>query len=154
MTNAQLWKMLDRNMGTSEREMMGLVDALKRAYDEDLDLICGCKRIAPDTYNQLYVAMGDGDGSKPLSRYMLCYTSFKIARRDSLLPEPAEALPARFVIENALTKPQIGGLLFNRCDERRSAMLPKFLLMDERDMLDGLASFMMSVDPSLMGGLF
>ena len=47
------------------------------------------------------------------------------------LPEPYELLPVCFVIDNMRLKPAIGGLVFNRSDEKRSFFVPKAIMEDD-----------------------
>ena len=61
---------------------------------------------------------------------MLCFTSMSMARSDKMLTEPIETLPVRFVVDNALNKAVIGGLVFNHHDEDRIMICPKEFLSE------------------------
>ena len=75
--------------------------------------------------------MNDNDDfSLPDSRYMLCYTSAEIADSADYLPEPWDFLPLRFVIDNALSKDTVGGLVFNYHIHDRALFIPKEALGD------------------------
>lgn len=106
---------------------------LKKAYDDNLRVIGGVvrNREDPTICRQLYLGMTEEKPEPDGNRYMLCYTSKKMAEQDYALPEPYELLPVRFVIDNMRLKPAIGGLVFNRSDPEHSFFVPKAIMEED-----------------------
>ena len=127
MTEKQFWMKIDKLAGRKEN-LPAFVQILRQAYDEDLMIPCGVHRHAGDIYQQMYVNLDESTPNRNGNRYMLCYTSIQLAAIDRNLPEPWEALPIRFVIDNAMNKPVIGGLVFNRNDTSKIMIVPKQFL--------------------------
>lgn len=124
MTEKQFWTKLERLSGRKE-SMLEAVRLIRQAYDENLNVICGVKRKGKDTYNQLYVNIIEEQPNSENNRYMLCYTSWNMASSDPLLSEPCETLPIRFVVDNMINKPVIGGIVFNRHSQNKNIIVPK-----------------------------
>lgn len=130
MTEKKFWRTLDK---LSYQGVEGVEEAarvLRNAYENDLYLPCAYAHSRPDMVNQLFICKNGDDPSRRGNRYMLCYTSREMADSDKGLPEPWGGLPVRFVIDNALSKPTIGGLIFNRHVKDRILIIPKKLLGD------------------------
>ena len=127
MTEKQFWAKLER-YGTDKDSVFELIKTIHKAYEQDLGLICGCIHTGPDIVNQLYVNINEKEPYREGNRYMLCYTSVAMGKADPMLPEPCEKLPVRFVIDNMMNKPVIGGLIFNRFSKEKGFVIPKQLL--------------------------
>lgn len=141
MTKKDFWRKLENISKEFHNDQvmvsMKVTQILRQAYQEDLWLPCGVHNIAPGMYNQLYSCSGfstKADGC----RWMLCYTSPSAAARDIGLPEQWEELPVRFIIDNALQKRTIGGLLFNRHRVNHLFLIPKQLLDPEKSYVKAL----------------
>ena len=129
MTNKGFWRQLE-NIVKTHKDPPGMATLkfaplLRQAYQEDLWLPCGVQHTAPDLLNQLYISLNPNSTQAEGCRWMLCYTSPAAAAGDTLLPEQWEELPVRFVIDNAMSKPSIGGLLFNRHRTDFPVIIPK-----------------------------
>ena len=120
---------------------------LRQAYEEDLWLPCGVRHSAPDLLNQLYISSDPASTESPGCRWMLCYTSPNAASENTALPEPWEELPVRFIIDNAMSKPSIGGLLFNNHRPNHFFIVPKELLNPNQSYFNAIKD-MMSNPPS------
>lgn len=127
MTELQFWMKMDQLAGKSEN-VGPFIELLRQAYDEDLLLPCGVHHQSEDQLQQLYINIDQRTPNQNGSRYMLCYTNAQRASGDPSLTEHWEKLPVRFVIDNALNKPVIGGLVFNRYDTRKFMVIPKQFL--------------------------
>ena len=133
MTEKKFWRKLDNLSynGMTEENVMAAARLLRKAYESDFEIFCACAHSSPDKINQLFICMNDNDDfSLPDSRYMLCYTSAEIADSADYLPEPWDFLPLRFVIDNALSKETVGGLVFNYHIHDRALFIPKEALGD------------------------
>lgn len=130
MTNRQFWAKLDGFSKTKKDDVLGLCKLIRQGYKEDLTMICGVRHTAPDIVHQLYINIDESAPTIPGNRFMLCFTSMSMARSDKMLTEPVETLPVRFVVENALNKAVIGGLVFNHHDEDRIMICPKEFLSE------------------------
>lgn len=130
MTNRQFWAKLDGFSKTKKDDVLGLCKLIRQGYKEDLTMICGVRHTAPDIVQQLYINIDESDPTIPGNRFMLCFTSMSMARSDKMLTEPIETLPVRFVVDNALNKAVIGGLVFNHHDEDRIMICPKEFLSE------------------------
>ena len=130
MTNRQLWAKLDGFSKTKKDDVLGLCKLIRQGYKEDLTMICGVRHTAPDIVHQLYINIDESAPTIPGNRFMLCFTSMSMARSDKMLTEPIETLPVRFVVDNALNKAVIGGLVFNHHDEDRIMICPKEFLSE------------------------
>ena len=130
MTNRQFWAKLDGFSKTKKDDVLGLCKLIRQGYKEDLTMICGVRHTAPDIVHQLYINIDERDPTIPGNRFMLCFTSMSMARSDKMLTEPIETLPVRFVVDNALNKAVIGGLVFNHHDEDRIMICPKEFLSE------------------------
>ena len=124
MTEKQFWKKLDQIAGHKEK-VAGAADLILQAYEQDLKIICGCHYKGQNTFNQLYINVNENEPDREGNRFMLCYTSEAMGGADPLLLEPCEALPVRFVVDNALSKPVIGGLILNRHSKDKLLIIPK-----------------------------
>ena len=129
MTDTQFWAKLEK-YGKDGEAFFDLIEAIRMAYDQNLGMICGCVHTGPDLVNQLYLNINEREPNRPGNRYMLCYTSWAMAKADTMLPEPCEKLPVRFVVDNMLNKPVIGGLIFNRGCKEKGFVVPKQFLGD------------------------
>ena len=130
MTNRQFWAKLAGFSKTKKDDVLGLCKLIRQGYKEDLTMICGVRHTAPDIVHQLYINIDESDPTIPGNRFMLCFTSMSMARSDKMLTEPVETLPVRFVVDNALNKAVIGGLVFNHHDEDRIMICPKEFLSE------------------------
>ena len=130
MTNRQFWAKLDGFSKTKKDDVLGLCKLIRQGYKEDLTMICGVRHTAPDIVHQLYINIDESAPTIPGNRFMLCFTSMSMARSDKMLTEPIETLPVRFVVDNALNKAVIGGLVFNHHDEDRIMICPKEFLSE------------------------
>lgn len=135
MTEKQFWKELEKYAG-QDNKIFDIVQLIRQAYEDDLEIVCGCIHIDPDNVRQLYINYNESDPNQENNRFMLCYTSYAMGKADPLLPEPCEKLPVRFVIDNAMSKPVIGGLLFNRHNKKKATVIPKQLFGDEKMVID------------------
>ena len=145
MTEKQFWTKLERLSGRKE-SMLEAVRLIRQAYDENLNVICGVKHKGKDTYNQLYVNIIEEQPNSENNRYMLCYTSWNMASSDPLLSEPCETLPIRFVVDNMINKPVIGGIVFNRHSQNKNIIVPKQLL-DGKSLFETIKN-VMNNDPN------
>ena len=132
MTDKQFWLKLEGYAGRNDA-LFDVVRTINIAYSQNLNLICGCRHTAPTIVNQLYININDKEPNRENNRFMLCFTSLARGNADPLLPEPCEILPLRVVVDNVLNKPVIGGLFFNRNDEKKSFVVPKQLLAGSPD---------------------
>lgn len=130
MTASRLWKELDKLSSLGAEGMIDSIRLLHEGYRKDYGIICGVVHITPDTVNQLYINLDEENPTRDGNRYMLCYTTWAEANSDEILSEPCEILPIRFVIDNALNKPVIGGLVFNRQHPDKCMNIPKQFLGD------------------------
>ena len=117
MTDKQFWLKLEGYAGRNDA-LFDVVRTINIAYRQNLNIICGCRHTAPTIVNQLYININDKEPNR---------------ENDPLLPEPCEILPLRVVVDNVLNKPVIGGLFFNRNDEKKSFVVPKQLLAGSPD---------------------
>ena len=138
MTEKQFWRRIEKH-GGDPSAVLEVANTLRQAYDQNLGVICGCRHIGPDIVNQMYVNVNEDEPNRNGNRYMLCYTSRAMANADPLLTEPCEKVSVRFVIDNALNKPVIGGLLFNR-HSKNPIIVPKQFL-DDRMYIDVIKRF-------------
>ncbi len=129
MTEKQFWMKLDQCAG-KKNNLMDAAKLVRQAYEDDLGIICGVRRAGIDIYNQLYINLNEKEPDRENNRYMLCYSNREMGKADHLLQEPCEKLPVRFVIDNALNKPVIGGLIINRHSKDKSIVIPKQFLGD------------------------
>ena len=148
----RFWEKLDR-AADSKDACLKLARLLRQGYEKDLEIPCGCAadKNDPDLLRQLYLSVHPEGLDAPNSRYMLCYTSAEMADSDSALPEPWQPMPLRFVIDNALNKPSIAGLIFNQHKKKRSQIIPKALLGDASMMMEEFKR-LISSDPDLASG--
>ena len=130
MTDRQFWAKLDTFSKNNKDDILRLCKLIRQGYKEDLTMICGVLHTAPDTVHQLYINIDESNPMTPGNRLMLCFTSMSMARSNKMLTEPVETLPVRFVVDNALNKAVIGGLVFNHHDEERIMICPKELLAE------------------------
>ena len=130
MTDRQFWAKLDTFSKNKRDDILGLCKLIRQGYKEDLTMICGVHHTAPDIVHQLYINMDESNPTLRGNRFMLCFTSMSMARADKMLTEPVETLPVRFVVDNALNKAVIGGLVFNHHDENRIMVCPKDFLVE------------------------
>ena len=130
MTDRQFWAKLDTFSKNKKDDILGICKLIRQGYKEDLTMICGVRHTAPDLVNQLYINLDESSPMTPGNRFMLCFTSISMARSDKMLTEPIETLPVRFVVDNALNKAVIGGLVFNHHDENRIMICPKEFLAE------------------------
>ena len=128
MTDRQFWAKLDEISRKNNNDTLAVCKLIRKAYDEDRSLICGCIHTGPGIVNQLYKNIYENDPNLPGNRYMLCYTSMRLAYSDDMLNEPVEKLPVRAVVDNALNKKVIGGLVFNHHIADRIMICPKEFL--------------------------
>lgn len=134
MTEKQFWMKMDQLAGKSDN-VGPFIELLRQAYDDNLLLPCGVHHQSPNQLQQLYINIDEQTPNRDGSRYMLCYTNAQRASGNSALPEHWEKLPVRFVINNALNKPVIGGLVFNHHDTRKFMVVPKQFLGSLTDMI-------------------
>ena len=130
MTDRQFWAKLDTFSKKKRDDVLGLCKLIRQGYKEDLTMICGVQHTAPDIVHQLYINMDESNQMMHGNRFMICFTSMSMARSDKMLTEPVETLPVRFVVDNALNKAVIGGLVFNHHDENRIMVCPKEFLAE------------------------
>lgn len=128
MTEQSFWKQLTRFSYNGRERMLDTIRVLREAYRNNLGIMCAVRHTAPSTLNQLYINRDEANPSRAGNRYMLCYTNRGMAESDKSLPEAPEKLPLRFVVDNALNKPVIGGLVFNRHAPDRMLIIPKQFL--------------------------
>ena len=147
MTERQFWMKLDQIAQKRDKEGV-FIEArkvLKQAYEDDLRVVCAVvrNREDPTLCRQLYIGMTEEKPEPNGNRYMLCDTNRRMAEQDYALPEPYELLPVCFVIDNMRLKPAIGGLVFNRSDEKRSFFVPKAIMEeDPEDILKAMTDTM------------
>lgn len=122
-------------MAGKQDKLADFVMLIRQAYDEDLMLPCGIHRQGFGMMSQLYINLDESRPDRIGNRYMLCYTHAQMARSDSMLPEPWGELPVRFVVDNALNKPVIGGLIFNHHDEKKAMVIPKHFFGSVEDLM-------------------
>ena len=137
MTEKQFWMRLDQLSSRKEGWMLKLTMLLRQAYEEDLDILIGCHHDTAEDIRQLYITMGD-DTERKGARYLLCYTSKDAARSDPALTEPFEKIALRRVVDNALGKASIGGLVFNHHLPEKMYAIPKQFLGDEETLQKAL----------------
>lgn len=130
MTDRQFWAKLDEISRKKKDDILAVCKLIRKAYDEDLSIICGCIHTTPDVVHQLYKNIDESNPDQPGNRFMLCYTSMRIACKDDMLTEPVERLLVRAVVDNALNKKVIGGLVFNHHDADRVMICPKEFLVE------------------------
>lgn len=130
MTVSRMWKELDKLSSLGADGMIDSIRLLHEGYRKGYGIICGVDHITPDTVSQLYINIDEKNPTRDGNRYMLCYTSWAEANSDEILFEPCEILPIRFVIENALNRAVIGGLVFNRHNPDKCMNIPKQFLGD------------------------
>jgi len=135
MTEKQFWMKLDQIAQKRDKEdvFIEVRKILTQAYDENLCVIAGVvrNREDPTMCHQLYFGMTEEKPEPDGNRYMLCYTSKKMAAQDHTLPEPYGLLTVRSVIDNMHLRPAIGGLVFNRPDKEHSFFVPKAVMEDD-----------------------
>ena len=147
MTKNQFWMKLDQLTKKKDKSniLSDCAEIMRQAYEEDLGLIIGCihELQDPESVHQLYLAMTNSKPEPVANRYLLCYTSKEQAKRDKLLPEGFEVISVRAVVDNALNKKVIGGLIFNQADEAHSLLLPKaFLTESDADTLEAMGDML------------
>ena len=130
MTNRQFWAKLDDFSKNKKDDVLGLCKLIRQGYKENLTMICGVRHKAPNIVQQLYLNIDESNPTIHGNRFMLCFTSKSMAKSDKMLTEPVETLPVRFVVDNALNKAVIGGLVFNHHDEDRIMICPKEFLSE------------------------
>ena len=130
MTETEMWQELDRLCSLKAQGMLDIIRVLREGHKKHHRVICAIRHVAPDLVNQLYMNLDEANPTREGNRYMLCYTTWAEANSDMDLPEPCEDLPLDFVIGNALSKPVIGGLLFNRHHPGKMMAIPKQFLGD------------------------
>ena len=128
MTERKFWKQLTQLSYHGKEQILDVIRVLREAYRNDLGVMCAVRHTGPDMVNQLYVNLDEANPAHAGNRYMLCYTNMQMALNDNTTPEPPEKLPLRFVVDNALNKPVIGGLVFNRHVRDRTLIVPKQFL--------------------------
>ncbi len=136
MTKKQFWMKMDQVASKKGGNEMELAALIRQAYDEDLTMPCGVHRQSFDMMNQLYINLDGSTPGRNGNRYMLCFTSVQMARSDPMLTEPWAELPVRFVVDNALNKPVIGGLVFNHYDAKKIMVVPKQFLGSAEDVMN------------------
>ena len=139
----QFWMKLDQGAGNAEK-MLEMAGVIRQAYDENLGIICGVRHITSEALNQLYVTLNETEPNSENNRYMLCYSSREMGKSDPLLTEACEKLPVRFVIDNALNKPVIGGLIINRHSKNKCIIIPKQLLGDPAMVFEAFRSIIIN----------
>ena len=123
MNNKQFWKELDT---ISRQEMSAMRELefqclLNQGYEENLGILIACFYDAnfPGMAKQAFIELDGG-------RYMICYTSKKIAKAAHHSASWDVAL-IRDILNNSFNKDAIAGLLFNPyCDNMM--IVPKMLL--------------------------
>ena len=134
MTEAKMCQELDRLSSLKAYGMLDSIRILREGYEKHHRIICAVIHTTPDLVNQLYINLDEKNPTREGNRYMLCYTTWAEANSDATLQEPCEILPLNFVIDNALSKPVIGGLVFNKHHPDKIMNIPKQFLGDSATM--------------------
>ena len=139
MTEKQFWAKLHQEANRKEKALTNIVKLMRQAYDEDLQIMIGCHHTEDGSVQQLYVAL-DEDVNRTGMRYLLCYTNKDEAKNDALLPEPCEKVSVRAIVDNALGKDSIGGLVLNRHKgEEGCCVIPKQFLGSYEMFMEAIA---------------
>lgn len=132
MSNVQFWKKLDRI--TSKKQTFEstceFLKVLAEGYSKNLDILILCVE-DPNNENLLNQACLMNDGKK----LMLYYTDKrhikdckKLVPAGSMYDLKCRSVYIRDVIDNAMEKDEVEGLIFNN-DTKNKYVIPKFLLV-------------------------
>ncbi len=130
MTNQQFWMKMDQLSASSkiqmEEKMVQAVNLLVLAYKEDLDLYIRTTLMPDGQYHQGVLCMDPKQPNLRGSRFLVCYTSSRAGKGDSI---GCARTKARDVLGNMMNKESIGGLIFNqKAGENGVIIIPKFML--------------------------
>lgn len=132
MDNKEFWKRLE-DLSRSEdavEQLLGLLDLLKEAYSENLDIICFCvfEKDNPCMARQGFIDAEEG-------RLLMCYSSMEHAGREPRGLGSCENLlwgsgqmPVRHVIDSMLSRPSVSGIIFNSDDACETMIAPKAMI--------------------------
>ncbi len=143
MDNKEFWKRLE-NLSRSEdagEQLLDLLDLLKEAYSENLDVICFCvfDKDNPCMARQGFIDCEEG-------RLLMCYSSPEHAGREPRGPGCCDNLlwgsgqmPVRHVIDSMLAKPAVSGIIFNSDDVSETMIAPKAMMESLLEECEGSA---------------
>ena len=141
MTDKQFWQKLANIMKKPQNDITTIefIQMLLQGGDEDLAVLALCiqDKHNPDRASQLYAGPND-------QRIMLCYTSEEEAKKNKRPLPPNDKrkikclpLSVRDVINNALMKDSIMGLIFDS-ESNHGYIIPKKLILMVLEAMDDM----------------
>ena len=152
MTEKQFWMKLDQitHRKDADQAMKMAGEVILQAYDEGLDFLVACVRNAedPGLVQQLCLLKDPDHPNRKGGRFLICYTDKRALARAR--PSDWDKISVRGVVDNMLSNPAIGGLIFNPND-KTSFMCPKYLCIRDQEarmkaMLQLTAEFLRSAE--------
>ena len=149
MTNKKFWAKLEEYV-KQKKSMWEISELLEIAYMEDLDIICGCEIIDEQNFKQFYVSI-DYKNINITEKFVLCYTDFKKARKDTNFEGKGEIIPIREVIDNIIDNDDVDGMVINPNPRQELFIIDKDYLVDHEEVVQDAMKKMLITDPELFG---
>lgn len=149
MTNKKFWAKLEAYV-KQKKSIWEISELLEIAYMEDLDIICGCEMIDEQKFKQFYVSI-DYKNINITEKFVLCYTDFKKARKDTNFKGKGEIIPIREVIDNIIDNDDVDGMVINPNPRQELFIIDRGYLVDHEEVVQDAMKKMLITDPELFG---